>query len=64
MPILKTIKTLLGIDFAEQASKEVEQEEEYAARRAAMRFSRGSVGVQQGAFLTRKDLDKSLEKAD
>jgi hypothetical protein len=64
MHFLRKIRSLLGLNFAEQANKEIAQEEEQAARKVAMRFSRGSVGIQSGAFLTRKELDRKIEGAE
>ena len=63
MQLVKKIKALLGIDFYNQARKEVECEEEQAARKVAMRFSRGSVSIQKGAFQTRRDLDHAMKDA-
>jgi len=56
------IKALVGLDFTDQAIREVRQDEERAARRTAERYSRGSVGLQRGTFQTRRDLDEDLRR--
>jgi hypothetical protein len=61
--LLDVIKRRLGLDFSEQARREVKREEENAARKSAERYSRGSVGIQKGAFQTREDLDRDLAEA-
>ena len=63
MSFLGKVKTFLGVDFYNQALNEVGLEEEMAARKVAMRYSRGSVGIQKGAFQTRKDLDAAMRRA-
>jgi hypothetical protein len=63
MQLLRRVKRLLRLDFGAQAEREVAGEEENAARKTATRYSRGSVGIQKGAFQTRKDLDRELENA-
>lgn len=64
MSFLHAIAHYLGLDFAEQARIEVRREEDVAGRKGAERFSRGSVGIQKGAFSTREDIDRELAKAD
>jgi len=64
MSFLHTIAHCLGLDFAEQARLEVRREENAAGRKGAERFSRGSVGIQKGAFATREEIDRELAKAD
>lgn len=56
------IKALMGLDFTDQARREIEADEDQAARRAAERFARGSVGIQKGAFQTRGDLDRAMKR--
>ena len=63
MSFIDKVKTLIGVDFANQAHLQVRREEEQAARKVAMRYSRGSVSIQKGAFQTREDLNKALEKS-
>jgi hypothetical protein len=63
MKVIGKVKSFLGLDFARQAHDEIARDEVAAARKVAMRYSRGSVGIQSGAFQTRRDLDKALDKA-
>ena len=63
MRLIDTIKNRLGLDFSEQASREVKREEDAAGRKSAERYSRGSVGIQKGAFETRDDIDRELARA-
>lgn len=64
MSFFSRIKALVGLDFTDQARREVALDEERAARRTAERFSRGSVGIQKGTFQTRGDLDEALKRVD
>jgi hypothetical protein len=57
---LSRIKALVGLDFTDQARREIAADEDYAARRTAERFARGSVGIQKGTFQTRGDLDEAM----
>jgi hypothetical protein len=63
MQFFHTVKHLLGLDFEDRARREVASEEEAAAQKMAARYSRGSVGIQTGAFQTRADLDRALKEA-
>jgi hypothetical protein len=56
------IKALVGLDFKDQARREVEADEDRAARRTAERFARGSIGIQKGMFQTRGDLDEAMKR--
>jgi hypothetical protein len=62
MNLFLTLRNRLGLDFEERAHREVRREEEAVSRKTAERYSRGSVGIQKGAFQTRDDLDRSLER--
>ena len=61
MNFMHTVKALLGLDFKDQARREIEADEDQAARRTAERFARGSVGIQKGTFQTRGDLDLAMK---
>lgn len=61
MSFFSRIKAFVGLDFMEQARREVEADEDRAARRTAERYARGSVGIQKGTFQTRGDLDQALK---
>lgn len=62
MRLARIIKAILGLDFDAQSRAEIRREENEAVRKVAERYSRGSVGIQRGAFQTREDLDRELEK--
>lgn len=64
MSFFSKIKALVGLDFTDQARREVEADEDRAARRTAERFARGSVGIQKGTFQTRGDLDEAMSRVD
>lgn len=63
MNVVRTLKRRLGLDFADQAERQVKQDERAAAGKVAQRYSRGSVGIQRGAFRTRDDIDGDLARA-
>jgi hypothetical protein len=57
------VKRILGLDFSDQARREIAEDEDAAGRKTAARYSRGSVGIQKSAFQTRADLNRQLAKA-
>lgn len=64
MSFMQSVKALFGLDFTDQARRELKHDEDSAGREIAARFGRGSVGIQKGAFMTRSDIDLELSKAD
>lgn len=63
MEAIRKIMAMAGLDFAERARREIRHEEETAARKGAVRYSRGSVRIQHNAFQTRGDLNRRLVRA-
>ena len=47
----------VGLDFAEQAENDVRVAGRDRARQIASRYSRGSVRIQSGAFVTKGDIE-------
>lgn len=63
MKILKEgILRVLRLDFAAQADREIERRHDSYAADVAARFSRGNVGIQDGRFLTKKELDREISQ--
>jgi hypothetical protein len=63
MKLLEKIKAFFGLDFMDQACRQVKADEDLIARSIAQQFTRGSIGIQKGAFQTRGDLDEALKRA-
>ena len=47
----------LHLDFERQAEEEVELKNRELSRHIVKRFSRGSIGLQSGRFITQDDID-------
>ena len=63
MKILKEgILRVLRLDFAAQAAREIDHRHESYATDIAARYSRGNVGIQDGRFLTKKELDREISQ--
>lgn len=50
------------LDFAAQAAREIEYRYDSYASDIAARYSRGNVGIQDGRFLTEKELDREISQ--
>jgi len=53
----------LGLDFTRRAEDELNETAKVSARKIASRYSRGSVALQGGSFITMSDLEREREQA-
>ena len=56
-----TFRTL-HLDFTRRAADELDEASKANARRTVGRYSRGSVALQGGSFVTRSDLEQERKK--
>jgi hypothetical protein len=61
--MMTSFKRCLGMDFSDQASREIKDAGRDNARALAARYSRGSVRIQAGAFVTNEDIESERVKA-
>ena len=57
---LPTLKSVLGLNFSEQASREIDERREILGSEVAGRFGRGNTAIQDLGMLTRNDLDREI----
>lgn len=57
---LSTLKSVLGLNFSERASREIDERREILGSEVAGRFGRGNTAIQDLGMLTRNDLDREI----